>query len=57
MKDKAKELFDKFYSIVKYSERAIECAILCVDELIENVEFTYEKAYWQEVKKELEAIK
>jgi hypothetical protein len=64
-KEKAKELADRFYNEVKYMERAKQCALIAVDEILTVVKF-YEKQncrllidnikvlYWQEVKQEIE---
>jgi hypothetical protein len=64
-KEKAKELVDRFYNEVKYMERAKQCALIAVDEILTIVKF-YEKQncrllidnmrvlYWQEVKQEIE---
>ena len=41
-------------------ERAIQCALTCVDEIIENEKKYYgnrEMKYWQEVKQEIELLK
>lgn len=61
-KEKAIELYDKFidnYSI-NGDRNAKECAIICVDEII-NYANDYqsmcgEDGYWQEVKNELEKM-
>jgi hypothetical protein len=64
-KEKAKDLADRFYNEVKYMERAKQCALIAVDEILTVVKF-YEKQncrllidnmkvlYWQEVKQEIE---
>jgi hypothetical protein len=54
-KEKAKELVDKFYNEVKYMERAKQCAIISVDELIKETDWS-EADYWQEVKQEIEKL-
>ena len=53
--EKAKELVDKF-SLVGLQQRneGLACALICVDEIIENYDTTL--AFWQEVKKEIENL-
>lgn len=53
--EKAKELVDKF-TVVGLQQRneGLACALICVDEIIENYNTTL--AYWQEVKKEIENL-
>ena len=67
-KEKAIELVDKYnlnenlyYSITEY--QAKECALIAVDEIIEDNRISYmilgvgiNKYYWEEVKKEIEAL-
>lgn len=69
-KEKAEELFNKFYSTVLPEEDEYElviskqCALIAVDELIEcsksydnyNATWASQINYWQEVKKEIEAL-
>lgn len=54
-KEKAEELVEKF-SLVGLQQRneGLACALICVDEIIENYDTTL--AYWQEVKKEIENL-
>jgi hypothetical protein len=60
--EKAKKLVDKFYNEVKYMERAKQCALIAVDEILEShykllfgvKTSIYE--YWQEVKQEIEKL-
>ena len=54
-KEKANELVDKF-TVVGLQQRneGLACALICVDEIIENYDTTL--AYWQEVKKEIENL-
>ena len=54
-KEKANELVDKF-SLVGLQQRneGLACALICVDEIIENYDTTL--AFWQEVKKEIENL-
>jgi len=69
-KEKAKELVDKYKSIVCYDGyQAKQCALICVDEIIEatkiktynwipntlEIGFKYSK-YWQEVKQEINKL-
>ena len=67
-KEKAKELFDKYAMYLRsnlmYDEEAYEdakvCALIAVDELIEEEYFTYgyydRQDYWQKVKQEIEKL-
>ena len=75
-KDKAIELISKFKTFADYQEddcfnqiekmliNAKQCALIAVDEILENCKFenyncgylpttTYHKIYWQEVKQEI----
>jgi len=54
-KEKANELVEKF-SLVGLQQRneGLACALICVDEIIENYDTTL--AFWQEVKKEIENL-
>ncbi len=69
-KDKAKELVDKFHPMTytavhaqnmtgEYAD-AIRCALILVDEIINNYEEQYKycktKSYWHEVKTEIEKL-
>jgi hypothetical protein len=71
MKEKAKELFDKFYKIEPVEPiyigmdrgQAKQCALICVDEIINYMDklvggevYYSELNYWQEVKQEIEKI-
>jgi hypothetical protein len=53
--EKANELVEKF-SLVGLQQRneGLACALICVDEIIENYDTTL--AFWQEVKKEIENL-
>ena len=53
--EKAEELVEKF-SLVGLQQRneGLACALICVDEIIENYDTTL--AFWQEVKKEIENL-
>jgi len=69
-KEKAKELVYKFEDIEPYSpnkDRAMclfeskQCALICVDEIMKQrpqlpSSYTSTIEYWQEVKKEIEAL-
>jgi hypothetical protein len=74
-KEKAKELFDKYYIVcqeyteeIQCSIQAKECALIAVDEIIQQWEVidTYiadfggklnqSLRYWQEVKQEIQAL-
>ena len=66
-KEKADELIDKMYYIGRYDdkedynpamawERAIQCALIAVDEMIELCD-SYVAPYYYEVKKELEEMR
>ena len=68
-KEKAKELFNKYYSYLKanlmHDEEAIEdakqCALIAVDELIEStlrfsVQENNNKDYWKKVKQEIKKL-
>ena len=65
-KEKAKELFDRFYEIEPVEPiyfgvnigQAKQCALICVDEIIEAESNYYpnEINYWQEVKEEISKL-
>jgi hypothetical protein len=62
-KEKAEELFDKFYSITGPFTEAKQCALIAVDEIInESLEFNQQSSwderdlYWQEVRREIEKL-
>ena len=73
-KDKAKELVDRFKGVTRpfskrrtlkvdiHPEHAKQCALICVDEILEslwNVGHSFsndEINYWQEVKQEIEKL-
>lgn len=68
-KEKSTELFDKYWELntdfdglVKY-ELAKQCALIAVDEIIYNISgledsvwYNNASGFWQEVKKEIEAL-
>ena len=59
-KEKAEELVGKYYFQVQTLEQQKQCALIAVDEIINNDGFTkfddYLTEYWQEVKKEIEKL-
>jgi hypothetical protein len=62
-KEKAKELFDKYYSITGPFTEAKQCALIAVDEIIAQIEpsvsmdvISARIKYWQEVKQEIELL-
>ena len=61
-KEKAKELVDRFIPKEESIEFAHvkQCALICVDEILDNqydlITLPY-KAYWQEVRQEIELLK
>jgi hypothetical protein len=63
-KEKAWKLFNKYYSYLKanlmYDEEAVEdakvCALIAVDEVLENSHTNVFTKYWEEVKKEIELL-
>ena len=60
-KEKAKELVDKFYPrATSYSsdrknqnDNAKQCALITIDEILENTFCQFKTKYWQEVKNEI----
>jgi hypothetical protein len=56
-KEKAKDLFDKMYFETTTKYDAKQCALIAVDEII-NEFYTHPvaKMYWQEVKQEIEKL-
>jgi hypothetical protein len=68
-KEKAIEIIDRFYIEVKFYERAKQCALICVDEILKSVDTEYDifkenganfksgfLYYWQQVKTEIEKL-
>tara|TARA_R110002126_G_scaffold133549_1_gene277619 strand:+ start:505 stop:723 length:219 start_codon:yes stop_codon:yes gene_type:complete len=63
-KDKAKELVeiyqfngDMIDDIRMSEESAIECALICVDEMLQEIEdFPYPYKFWKEVKQEIHKL-
>ncbi len=66
--EKAKEIVYKFYDEIKYMERAKQCAMIAVDEVLnvlpqqeyleDRGEYSEnrERIYWKEVKREIENL-
>jgi hypothetical protein len=61
-KEKAEQLINAFVPHVRWKmgqedvlKRAKECALIAVDEMLNNAGFMYVK-YWQEVKQEIEKL-
>lgn len=60
-KEKAKKLVEEFYNEIKYMERAKQCALIAVDEIIRanphsnpfNTDIYSTMNFWQEVKQEI----
>jgi hypothetical protein len=61
-KEKAKELYWKYYQNISDTsfpeETAKKCALIAVDEILDNLEDNTGKdiKYWQEVKQEIEKL-
>jgi hypothetical protein len=59
-KEKAMELFDKYYNaIVEHWDAGTvskQCALIAVDEIISAIGFSVMDEYWQEVKEEIEKL-
>ena len=54
-KEKAQELFDKYFEVTNNYYEAKQCAIIAVDEIIDNC-YEVMKPFWQEVKKEIKLL-
>ena len=63
--EKAFELYFKYYrDVLANSEKAKQCALIAVDEIIKHIEISYRnkdiikgsKLYWYEVKQELNKL-
>jgi hypothetical protein len=62
-KEKAKELFDKYFEVTNNYYQAKQCALIAVDEILKALP-TFELGlqcvakiqYWREVKKEIESL-
>lgn len=56
-KDKAEELIEKFNIPHPFQNLAKQCALIAVDEIINNLPLISEiQEYWQEVKQEIELL-
>ena len=55
-KEKAKEIVYKFYDEIKYMERAKQCAMIAVDEIIASNPMLPSNLNWLEVKQEIEKL-
>jgi hypothetical protein len=60
-KEKAEELYSKFYRY-SFKAKAIECTLIAVDEILNNIDFTSmlngtdDYNYWLQVKQEIEKL-
>jgi len=66
--EKAKQIVDKYLLEIKGADRynynsdsmnlfiAKQCAIICVDEILDYVETNEDMDYWQQVKEEIEKM-
>ena len=52
-KEKAEELFDKYFEVTNNYYQAKECALIAVDEILK---LRVNIPYWQEVKQEIEKL-
>jgi hypothetical protein len=59
-KEKAEELFDKYFEVTNNYYQAKECALIAIDEImnviIGSYDYELEKIYWQDVKNEIEKL-
>ncbi len=57
-KEKAKELVDEYLKILNshFKNEAKQCALIAVDEIIENTFCKFKTKYWEEVRQEIENI-
>jgi len=56
-KEKAQQLYSKFYKIPLYIKTVKQCCYIAVDEILQNGLFTFEdKKYWEEVKQEIDKL-
>jgi hypothetical protein len=56
-KEKAQQLYGKFYKIPLYIKTVKQCCHIAVDEILQNGLFTFEdKKYWEEVKQEIDKL-
>jgi len=57
-KEKAKELVDRFEYFTETNFTSKQCALICVDEILNIIKyFSIYKEYWEEVKQEIEKYK
>jgi hypothetical protein len=54
-KEKALELFDKYFEATNNYYQAKQCALIAVDEILYNC-YEVMKPFWEEVKKEIELL-
>lgn len=59
-KEKAKELVDRYLFVDDYHTFSIQCALIAVDEILNNNKILFEDVlndyYWEEVKQEIEKL-
>tara|TARA_R110000803_G_scaffold90987_1_gene158385 strand:- start:28 stop:228 length:201 start_codon:yes stop_codon:yes gene_type:complete len=63
-KEKALELYNKFWDAYQHDPVAHECALICVDEILETIPeevmsykpFMMNTDYWEEVKQEINKL-
>jgi hypothetical protein len=62
-KEKAQELFDKYFEVTNNYYQAKQCALIAVDEVIYNIEpsvsmdvISARIKYWEQVKQEIEKL-
>ena len=61
-KEKAKELYDKFYMAIPSDEMGLcdeasrQCALIAVDEVLSVCWYKKDMEYWDEVKQEIDAL-
>jgi hypothetical protein len=58
-KEKAQELFDKYFEVTNNYYQAKQCALIAVDEILDTVKWCIgdsQVGYWQDVKKEIELL-
>ena len=58
-KDKAIELYNKFYSIPLYVLSVKQCCYILIDEILQADEFMMteeQEKFWEEVKKEVDTL-
>lgn len=55
-KEKAQELFDKYFEVTSNYYTAKDCALIAIDEMINVCYWNATKEFLLEVKKEIEAL-